>query len=308
MIAQSYDGTENEALQESALFMGNAAVYAVMILVKQQLPKRPKEIVELVTLLAGAAPAGGADYAGAVISAICEGLPNLTVPKNPHAWVSAGTSYGGSTYAQDRLTPGLLAELIRAMEGLGNAAAAEKFVPVLKANPVIFDPLLILAPALEELLKGSRGGKASFFSARPIWKHTAEKLLERSHAPPEPPEDWSLAMQLACSCADCRTLQAFSIHPEERTHRFRMNKDRRMHLHRKIEAHGLDMTHITERKGSPQMLVCQKTRRRFELRTAQYQADLAACAVLVKLAAAAGTHEPPLRKQLQSVEKTPGSF
>ena len=58
MIAQSYDGTENEALQESALFMGNAAVYAVMILVKQQLPKRPKEIVELVTLLAGASPAG----------------------------------------------------------------------------------------------------------------------------------------------------------------------------------------------------------------------------------------------------------
>ena len=243
-----------------------------------------------------------------MISAVCGGLPKLTAPKNPHAWVSAGTSYEGSTYAQDRLTPGLLAEVIQAMKGRGNAAAAEKFVPVLKANPVIFDPLLILAPALEELLKGSRGGKASFFSARPIWKHTAEKLLERSHAPPEPPEDWSLAMQLACSCADCRTLQAFSIHPEERTHRFRMNKDRRMHLHRKIEAHGLDMTHITERKGSPQMLVCQKTRRRFELRAAQYQADLAACAVLVKLAAAAGTHEPPLRKQLQSVEKTPGSF
>ena len=38
--------------------MGNAAVYAVMIQVKQQLPKRPKEIVELVTLLAGASPAG----------------------------------------------------------------------------------------------------------------------------------------------------------------------------------------------------------------------------------------------------------
>lgn len=45
------------------------------------------------------------------------------------------------------------------------------------------------------------------------------------------------------------------------------------------------MTHVTERKGSPQTLVCTKTRRGYERRCNAYRHDVAALATLAELAA-----------------------
>jgi hypothetical protein len=55
--------------------------------------------------------------------------------------------------------------------------------------------------------------------------------------------------------------------------RFRVRQDRRQHLYGQIENHGLDMTHVTERKGSPQTLVCTKTRQTYRRQCEQHQAD-----------------------------------
>ena len=71
--------------------------------------------------------------------------------------------------------------------------------------------------------------------------------------------------------------------PLVRTHRFRLRKDRRRHLHEQIQRHGLDMTHETERQGSPQTLVCTKTRRAYERQCAEHKADVAAMATLLRL-------------------------
>jgi len=67
------------------------------------------------------------------------------------------------------------------------------------------------------------------------------------------------------------------------THRFRVNKERRAHLHRQIDGHELDITHVTERMGSPQTLVCIKTRRNYSRRCAEYQLDIAALTALAEL-------------------------
>ena len=53
-------------------------------------------------------------------------------------------------------------------------------------------------------------------------------------------------------------------------------------MHRIIEQHGLDMTHVTERKGSPQTLVCTKTRESYRRRCDQYRDDIAALKSLAK--------------------------
>ena len=58
--------------------------------------------------------------------------------------------------------------------------------------------------------------------------------------------------------------------------------ERRQHMHRIIEQHGLDMTHVTERKGSPQTLVCTKTRESYRRRCDQYRDDIAALKSLAK--------------------------
>ena len=63
--------------------------------------------------------------------------------------------------------------------------------------------------------------------------------------------------------------------------RFRVRKERRQHLHQMIEQLGLDMTHETERIGSPQTLVCTKTRRTYERQCAQHQADVASMSALL---------------------------
>jgi hypothetical protein len=62
-----------------------------------------------------------------------------------------------------------------------------------------------------------------------------------------------------------------------------VRKNRRQHLHQQIERHGLDMTHVTERRGSPQTLVCTKTRRTYERQCRQHEADLASMSTLLRL-------------------------
>jgi hypothetical protein len=48
------------------------------------------------------------------------------------------------------------------------------------------------------------------------------------------------------------------------------------------------MTHVTERVGSPQTLVCTKDRRTFERRMTQYREEIAAMRRLVRLAPKGG--------------------
>ena len=55
-----------------------------------------------------------------------------------------------------------------------------------------------------------------------------------------------------------------------------------------IDRDRLDMTHVTERAGSPQTLVCKKDRRTFDRRMKQYQDEIAAMLRLVRLAPKAG--------------------
>jgi hypothetical protein len=73
------------------------------------------------------------------------------------------------------------------------------------------------------------------------------------------------------------------LDPVERTHRFRLRKDRRRHLHQQIQRHGLDMAHATERRGSPQTLVCTKTRRTYERQCAEHNADVMAMSTLLRV-------------------------
>src|SRR5436190_12730290 len=47
--------------------------------------------------------------------------------------------------------------------------------------------------------------------------------------------------------------------------------------------HGLDMAHETERRGSPQTLVCTKTRRTYERQCAEHKADVMAMSTLLRV-------------------------
>jgi len=141
----------------------------------------------------------------------------------------------------------------------------------------VFDPVTILVPALGLIRDRDH-------AVTRLWQHCVDFLIARSGNPPAAPTDWRQNIQLSCSCADCRELQAFVLDPVAQVHRFRVRQDRRQHLHGMIDRHGLDMTHVTERKGSPQTLVCTKDRRSYRRRCDQYRQDIDALATLESLA------------------------
>jgi hypothetical protein len=179
----------------------------------------------------------------------------------------------------------LVEHLFEALGWLDAPKLSDAAATTLVAHPETFVPDTVLVPALARLHQEENHKAANQTAFFTLWKHSAEFLLKRSEFPPEPPKDWAEAITIEHQCPDCRELQAFARDRASQVHRFRVRQDRRQHLHQTIERYGLDMTHQTERIGSPQTLVCTKTHRKFEQRCKQYAHDIEAFKTLAAIAA-----------------------
>jgi len=71
-------------------------------------------------------------------------------------------------------------------------------------------------------------------------------------------DNWSIECKYKCHCTDCTALKQFLHSSETRILRWPMAKDRRQHIHRIIEQLMIPVSHETERKGSPYVLVLNK--------------------------------------------------
>jgi hypothetical protein len=211
-----------------------------------------------------------------VATAIVEAVPTLSA--------RAGRSSTADWLRAEKSKPAdktMEIELLASLRTLGAAGLRADATAALIANPSVFDPPVVLVPALAELHRRGRPRGASDPDALRLWVHAAEFLLARSEQPPAPPADWRQNVKVSCRCDDCRDLQVFARDRVEQAHRFRVRKDRRQHLHQQIQRFDLDMTHVTERKGSPQTLVCTKTRRTYERRLTRHAADCASMGALL---------------------------
>jgi hypothetical protein len=108
-------------------------------------------------------------------------------------------------------------------------------------------------------------------------------LESRVAAPPQKPLDFRRGADLSCKCRDCQALAEFLADPEKPQARFPMAKTRRQHLHGVIDSHRCDCTHVTERRGSPQTLVCTKTTASHEAACKIHDRDLKNLARLVAI-------------------------
>jgi len=182
------------------------------------------------------------------------------------------------------ISPQFLVSLLQALQRFKQSTLCDAAAERIAARPEIFKPATLVVPALEQIHAVRTKNAAADSSIVHLWTNSARFLLERSEFPPEPPSDWRQDVTLSCSCPDCRELQAFSVDPREQIHRFRVKKERRQHLHKMIDKHRLDMTHITERAGSPQTLVCTKDRRAFDRRMKEYKNEIGAMRSLLRMA------------------------
>ena len=174
------------------------------------------------------------------------------------------------------ISPQFLVNLLQALRRFKKATLCDAAAEKIAARPELFKPVTLVVPdARTDLCDMGNQSRRADSSIVHLWTNSTRFLLQRSEFPPEPPADWRLDVKLSCSCPDCRELQAFSLDPLERIHRFRVKKERRQHPHM-IDRHRLDMAHITERVGSPQTLVCTKDRRTFDLRMKEYKNEIGA--------------------------------
>jgi len=280
-VASSYDGSENAALLASMKVFGAAQAGAILsTLVSARMRDRPNECTELLLALSE--------------------NPSLCFPEVAEAAVGGLDSIGtrdSTPEALDRepeehrrpLGSQFLENMLRALQPFNGGTLCGTAAEKIASRPEVFSPVTLVVPAIGRICVGRwQKTVAVDSSVRHLWTRAAEFLLLRSEIPPEPPPDWCLNVELSCSCPDCRELQAFARNPALRVHRFRVRKDRRSHLHHMIDRHRLDMTHVTERVGSPQTLVCTKDRRTFDRRTKEYHDEIAAMRSLVRLAPKAG--------------------
>jgi hypothetical protein len=238
------------------------------------MPKHPNACAELLRAL----PANPPPSFLAVADAAVEGLDGIETPKPENAWEPFGR--GRPTGLGPEFIDNLISGLPHFEDGTRCAVAAGKIA----SRPDVFLPVTVVVPAIERLVAGqSYGMPAVHRAVGALWTTAAKFLLKRSELPPRPPADWRLDVQVSCHCEDCTELQAFASSPTEVVHRFRVRKERRSHLHQIINRHGLDMTHVTERVGSPQTLVCTKDRRTFNARVQEYRSEVASMRALLQL-------------------------
>jgi hypothetical protein len=284
VVVPRYNGSENEKLAAfGPLLEPSRAGELFSTLVKRHMPLFHGACLDLLSRLVrnrGRKPAPGllAAYRKAAETAV-DALPKVKPRKEPPrrtGWVEYDPAKPVEATSLVNLFDAL--KRLQAQELRDSAAAS------LIAHPKIYAPDAVLVPALSRLHQ-QHGAKAADSAFGSLWQHAAEFLLARSEFPPQEPSDWAQPVKLNCRCADCRELEAFAKDPVQQVHRFRVRKDRRQHLHETIERYRLDMTHQTERIGSPQTLVCTKTRWTYEKRCQQYAQDIGHFKTLVAIAA-----------------------
>lgn len=176
-----------------------------------------------------------------------------------------------------------VADLLDALAACGADTVRDAAVQAITEDAKLFNPDTVIVTVLELLHQRSCDAALKDKAFQRLGVHSARFLLSRSEQPPEPPRNWRQDVKITCKCGDCRELEAFVVDPDRQTHRFPVRKERRQHLHRQIDSHGLDMTHVTERLGSPQTLICRKTRAGFERQWRQYEQDLVSMRTLSSL-------------------------
>lgn len=284
VLVQDYDGSENAALAEAAPAMLAAQPLQELFvaLVESVFLRCSRAVCELLFLLeagyrARPGPAGDLvlrRFAGALVTA----LPGLAA-RPAHSKIAWPLAYDETTADADSCHH-LLAVLER-LQSDGHLAAA---VSALIAQPQVFDPGRMLVPALQALCAAQEQSGIDQNAQRlRLWRHCSAFLLARSEFAPPVPGDWSQPAKLDCRCEDCQALQAFALNPQRWEHRFRVRQDRRTHLESQIAQHRLDMRHATDRSGSPQTLVCRKTRESYHRQCRQHAEDVAAMHALQAL-------------------------
>ncbi|MGE0385677.1 MAG: 2OG-Fe(II) oxygenase [Gammaproteobacteria bacterium] len=174
------------------------------------------------------------------------------------------------------LNPALLA-LVECTHIAGATALHREIIDLLaaEAGSGALDPLVDLLRLAADRHAGADRRSLGLGSLHEACTRELERKLDTT---PRARSDWSMGTPLACKCNLCRTLGQFMRSADQRRLEWPLAKDKRAHIHQIVESHGLPMSHMTRRTGSPYTLVLEKTADLFTREAAErkrLRADLA---------------------------------
>ena len=278
LVEESYDGSQNEALVEAARILPPTEVQRILgDHIAMFGPFLAAACMDLWNRLAVAtgSEAFAAPLLGVLLAAIKKNGP-----------VSASTPGGYAKPQANRIGAQTLSNFLLLVAEPRFSSFEARVANLPGENPLILDVSSTIVPALEACF--SRPEKLPAPLANPLWRYAVVFYLKRSETPPPAPVDWAQDVAEAnFNMPELRELVRFARDPVRQVSSFRSKKEIREQIHNFIERLGLDMTHVTERKGSPYTLVCTKTRATYERVCDQYRRDVADMLRLIVLPPAA---------------------
>jgi hypothetical protein len=221
---------------------------------------------------------GQAEWAARSLPGICAGLHGGGPSKAARqlldlAWkrIRSDTSTGlasSSPSYRDRK----LGELGKPLTALLTAAATtgavstlttiSGYIQQLEGDPVATLEIAVLRAATDLRAKTapSNGPSPNETEFRDLAYDCAARLRGQLDRPQREPSDWSIALPAGgCTCDLCAALLDFLATPDRRTLEWPLAKQRRQHIHTRIDTAEIPVTHVTKRQGSPYILVLRKT-------------------------------------------------
>lgn len=166
---------------------------------------------------------------------------------------------------------GFVVDLINALD-LIDPALCERALTSILARPKTYDFDCTLVPAALEL-SGQRRKPETETVGR-LRRACQDHLRARIAQPLKPPADWKRNGMASCSCADCRSLNAFLAAPDQKSWPFKAPGDRRSHIEEMVRRNKCDLDMKTETRSRPYTLVCVKNQASYDERVRQQKDDL----------------------------------
>ena len=272
VLQAKFDGSENDGLPDALALIGpRAAAKWLAGLAERRFSRRPRAVLELLVRVGKTPGFGWRDTLSESIRTAVAALPE-TLGSPPKEGALAWTPDRRPESRRQRIGEASISDLLILPWRCGLTEEAEAAAVAIAAHSGQAMPERTIPASLKNLAREE--GLSGSAAYRALWRRAADALLSRSAEPPPAPGDWIIAADLDCGCEHCARLAAFCADPEAQVGRFPLRKELRKHLHRQIDCHRLDMSHVTERRGSPYTLVSTKNRATYKRRLKEYAEDV----------------------------------
>ena len=151
-----------------------------------------------------------------------------------------------------------LASVLTAAAAIGAASTQDTVTGYIRETQDTVTALEM--PALRAAAELPRDGARGDAGFGDLAADCAVRLRARLARPQRASGDLSIELPAGgCTCDLCDTLRVFAEDKSRRTFEWPLAKERRQHVHARIDAAELPVTHVTRRQGRPYTLVLTKT-------------------------------------------------